>query len=54
MEDVGMENRTEELLKIGVIGMGNCGGQMANLASEYGFAAIAINASEKGLNLLTS
>lgn len=49
-----MENRTEELLKIGVIGMGNCGGQMANLASKYGFSAIAINASEKDLGLLDS
>lgn len=49
-----MENCTEELLKIGVIGMGNCGGQMANLASKYGFSAIAINASEKDLGLLDS
>ena len=46
--------RTEELLKIGVVGMGNCGGQMANLASKNGFAAVAINASEKDLRLLDS
>lgn len=44
----------KELLKIGVIGMGNCGGQMVDLASENGFDAVAINASEKDLRLLKS
>lgn len=45
--------RGEELLKIGVIGMGNCGGQMADAASKEGFDAVAINASEKDLGLLS-
>lgn len=42
----------ENLLNIGVIGMGNAGGMMANLASKHGFDAMAINASEKDLTLL--
>lgn len=47
-----MSEKREVLLNIGVIGMGNAGGMMANLASKHGFDAIAINASEKDLNLL--
>ena len=42
----------KELLKIAVIGCGNCGGQMADLASGEGFDAIAINASRDDLELL--
>lgn len=44
--------KQEKLLEIGIIGMGNCGGQMAAAAAEEGFDAIAINASVKDLNLL--
>jgi len=44
----------EELIKIGVIGLGNCGGQMADLASTHGFGAIALNASQKDLDLLNN
>lgn len=44
----------DQLLSIGVIGCGNCGGQMANAAVEEGnFDAIAINASRKDLELLS-
>ena len=32
-------------LKIGVVGLGNCGGQIAALAKEEGFSAVAINVS---------
>lgn len=42
----------EELIKIGVIGLGNCGGQMADLAAAHGFGAAAMNASQKDLDLL--
>lgn len=42
----------EVLINIGVIGMGNCGGQMAQAAAEKGFDAVAINASKKDLDLL--
>lgn len=44
----------KELLKIGVIGMGNCGGQMADYASGAGFDAVAINASQDDLNGLVN
>ena len=47
-----MSKSKENLLNIGVIGMGNAGGMMANLASKHGFDAIAINASEKDLDML--
>lgn len=47
-----MSKSKENLLNIGVIGMGNAGGMMANLASKHGFDAMAINASEKDLTLL--
>jgi len=47
-----MSKSKENLLSIGVIGMGNAGGMMANLASKHGFDAIAINASEKDLDML--
>lgn len=49
-----MEGEVKPLLNIGVIGMGNCGGQMADLISHQGIDAIAINASEKDLSVLTS
>ena len=42
-----MSKSKENLLNIGIIGMGNAGGMMANLASKHGFDAMAINASEK-------
>lgn len=41
-------------LKVGVIGMGNCGGQMADLASGAGFDAIAINASKDDMDTLVN
>lgn len=44
----------ESLLKVAVIGTGNCGGQMADLASGEGFDAIAINASADDLDLLVN
>lgn len=45
----------EPLLKIGVIGTGNCGCQIANLACEtLGIDGIAINGSKKDLDILTS
>ena len=40
------------LLNVGVIGMGNCGGQMADLAAGAGFDAIAINASSDDMSTL--
>ena len=42
----------EKLLNIGVIGMGNCGGQMALAASKEGFDIVAMNAATKDLALL--
>lgn len=57
-KDEIMENTTtksEYLINIGVIGMGNCGGQMADKAcGELGIDAIAINASTKDLGMLQS
>ena len=44
----------EELIKVGIIGTGNCGGQLVDLAVTHGFSGIAVNASQKDLNLLTS
>lgn len=58
MEEVNVttpreEETSEKLLKLGVIGMGNCGGQMADLVSaNLDLDAIAINASEKDINML--
>lgn len=40
------------LLNVGVLGSGNFGGQIASLAVENGFPAIAINASDQDLKLL--
>lgn len=42
----------EKLLSIGVIGTGNCGGQMALAASKKGFDIVAMNAATKDLALL--
>lgn len=42
-----------KLLNIGILGSGNFGGQIASLAAENGFSAIAINASEQDLKLLS-
>ena len=47
-----MNETREELLKIGVIGTGNCGGQMADPAADAGFDGMVINASTKDLQLL--
>ena len=44
----------ENLLNVAVIGTGNCGGQMADLASGEGFDAIAINASADDMELLVN
>lgn len=44
--------KKEVLINIGVVGMGNCGGQMAEAVANRGFDAIAINASKKDLDLL--
>lgn len=44
----------DRLLNVAVIGTGNCGGQMADLASGEGFDAIAINASSDDLELLVN
>lgn len=48
------EEKMEQLLNVGVIGMGNCGGQIADLASAEGFEAIAINASSDDMRLLVN
>lgn len=40
------------LLKVGVLGSGNFGGQVANVAVSCGYPAVAINASEQDLELL--
>lgn len=37
------------MLKVGVIGLGNAGNQIAKLAKEAGFDAIALNSSERDL-----
>ena len=39
-------------LKIGVVGLGNCGGQIAALAKEEGFSSVAINVSGDDVNTL--
>lgn len=41
------------LLNVGILGSGNFGGQIASLAADNGFSAIAINASEQDLRLLS-
>ena len=41
------------LLNIGILGSGNFGGQIASQAADNGFAAVAINASEQDLRLLS-
>lgn len=52
MENEKMKDK-EPLLSIGVIGMGNCGGQMADLVCDkLSVDAFAINASEKDINML--
>ena len=55
---VTVEQRTVKndcLINIGVIGMGNCGGQMADkVCDEIDIDAIAINASTKDLGMLKS
>ena len=43
---------TNKLLKVGVLGLGNGGGNVANLASIEGFDAIAVNGSQKDLDRL--
>lgn len=42
-----------KLLNIGILGSGNFGGQIASLGADNGFPAIAINASEQDLRLLS-
>ena len=44
----------KELLTVGVIGTGNCGGQLADAASGMGFKAIAINASQDDMSNLVN
>lgn len=44
----------KELLSIGVIGTGNCGGQFADAANGEGFDAIAVNASQDDLDSLVN
>ena len=41
------------LLNVGLFGSGNFGGQVASMAADNGFSAIAINASEQDLRLLS-
>lgn len=44
----------DRLLKLAVIGTGNCGGQMVNAACEtLGIDGVAINGSQKDLDLIT-
>ena len=40
------------LLKVGVLGSGNFGGQVASVAAEANFPAVALNASARDLDLL--
>ena len=40
------------MLKIAVIGIGNAGGQVANVACSRGFNAFCINSSEKDLDII--
>lgn len=40
------------MLKIAVLGIGNAGGQVANVASSRGFNAFCINSSEKDLDII--
>lgn len=49
-----MENETRGLLKVGVIGSGNFGGQIAIRAFEEGFSTIAMNASRRDLDLVAA
>lgn len=44
----------QQVLSVGVIGCGNCGGQIADLASSEGFDAVAINASKDDLEQLVN
>ena len=40
------------MLKIAVLGIGNAGGQVANVASSHGFNTFCINSSEKDLDII--
>jgi len=40
------------MLKIAVLGIGNAGGQVANVANSRGFNAFCINSSEKDLDII--
>ena len=40
------------LLRVGVLGSGNFGGQVASVAAAEGFPALALNASARDLELL--
>lgn len=44
----------KQLLSVGVIGTGNCGGQFADAAKGIGFDAIAINASQDDIDTLAN
>lgn len=46
-----MDNR-KDLLKIGVLGMGNAGGNVAAIAMEEGFDSVAVNAATNDLDRL--
>lgn len=45
---------TNQLLKVGVLGLGNGGGNVADLAAEHGFMAVAVNGSTKDLDRLSN
>ena len=45
-------NGFQIMLKIAVIGIGNAGGQVANVACSRGFNAFCINSSEKDLDII--
>ena len=54
IKEVSKEMREEKLLKIAVIGTGNCGSMLANDACEaLGLDGIAINGSERDLKLVS-
>jgi 3-hydroxyisobutyrate dehydrogenase-like beta-hydroxyacid dehydrogenase len=40
------------MLKIAVLGIGNAGGQVANVACAKGFSTFCINSSEKDLDII--
>ena len=40
------------MLKIGILGIGNCGNQIANIATREGFETFCINTSEKDLETI--